>query len=371
MFIALYKEHKSIIVGRCLAGFAHGIIYNATITHAAENVVKEMRGMLFSSINYIMFTGVFVSTILTASITYDISSWWDISSRTMTSDVAFGIFGLVLSVLSIICNTFMTYESVPYLLRTDNEPEAVVSFLKLRNESVMTPKFIDDLDEMKLMVGQDRQDNQNILSNGNGSATGKMIALRVLATMTNNYLINYTLLSMTTLLLNPINFELAPVILSGSRFAVSLILIFLSDFIRRKIQLTVSSVTSGIVMLIMAIIFASVTYLLSTAWVLGALAIVFQILVGLGIDPMQHLLLSEAFSTSKKAWSIALVTSVEYLLQIFFIGIYYVGIVDRVRFIVILFVTAGVMLALALLLQLALPETFKKSLKETRDLFCK
>lgn len=364
MFIAVYKNHVGIIVGRCLAGFAHGIIYNATITHAAENVVKEIRGMLLSSVNLMMFCGVFVSTILTVSVTY---TYYNNSS--LTSDVVIGIFGLVLSVAGIICTTFLTYESVPYLLRRDDEQEAIVNLLKLRNESVMTTKLTNDLEEMKLMVGQDRRDDQNILSNGNGSATGKMIILRILSTLTNNFLINIVLINFT-LLLVPSNYELAPVILSGTRFAAATIPLFSTDFIKRKIHLAVSGFTSGLLILILAIIVAAVSFTTSATWVLGTLSILFQIFVSLGIDPMQHLLLSEAFSTSKKAWSIALVTSVEYLLQILFIGVYFANPLDRVRILVILFITSGVMLALSLLLQLAIPETFKKTIKETRDLFC-
>lgn len=367
LFIALYKEHEAIIVGRCLAGLAHGIIYNATITHAAENVIKDIRGMLLSTISCIMLSGVFVSTALIGAMSYD----YDYS---VTSDFIFGIVGLVLSVLGIVCATFQIYESIPFLLRRNNESEATSNLLKLRNESVMTSQLANDLDEMRLMVAQDKQDNRNILTSGNASATGKMVVLRVLSTLTNNFIINTLLISMVSTLLNPYNIygePLAPMVLSGSRVAASFIPVFSTDFFRRKTHLTVSSATSGILLLIIAIIIAAINYFTtSNYWVLGVFAIIFQIFVSIGIDPMQHLLLSEAFSTSKKAWSIALVTTIEYLLQILFIGLSFLPI-DRVRILVILFVTAGIMLPLALFLQLALPETFKKSIKETRDLFYK
>ncbi|KAJ6636028.1 Solute carrier family 2, facilitated glucose transporter member 2 [Pseudolycoriella hygida] len=366
LFVAV-KHQTAIIVGRCLAGFAHGIIYNATITHAAENAVKQIRGMVLSSINCTILSGIFMSTVLRA-----ITTPYIFESDNMDNNMIVGICGLILSILGIVSTTFLTYESIPYLLRRGNEPEAVVNLMMLRNESYMTPNLVEDLNEMRTMVLQDKEENMNVLANGNASAMGKMMVLRVLATLTSNYLINSLLIIMIMLLLQSQSYYMAPVILSGSRFAASFIPVFSTDLFKRKIHLTVSSVTSGTLMLALAIIFASVDIFLSTTyWVPAALCIVTQIFVSLGIDPMQHLLLSEAFSTSTKPWSIAWVTSIEYVLQILFIVLYFVGQIDRVRIIAIFFVTAGVMLALAIFLQLAIPETFGKSIKETRDLFRK
>lgn len=359
------KEYTAIIAARCLAGLAHGIIYNATITHATENVVKEMRGMLLSSINCVIFSGVFLSSILVAYAANEYGEDEDITG-------VFGIIGLVITILSVACTIFLAYETLPFLLRRDNESAAIINLLKLRNESVMTPKLSHDLDEIKLMVGQDVRENRNVLTDGNASAMGKMIMLRVLAVMTNNFMINVTLVSMTALLFNWNNIEMAPTVLSGARFIGSLVPVFSTDFFRRKSHLAVSTVTSGLLLLILAIIFTTVAFNSTFPyWIFGALGIAFQLFVSVGIDPMQHLLLSEAFATSKKAWSIALVTSADYCLQILFVGVFFLaGIIGlRMNVTTILFTTAGVMLTLALFLQLALPETFKKSIKETRDLF--
>lgn len=370
MFIALDKESAAIAVGRCLAGFAHGIIYNAVITHASENVMKEIRGMLLSTVNTVMFSGVFVAATLSATVT----NRYDYYNEELSADAIVGIFGLVVTVLGIICNIFLTYESIPYLLRRDNNAEATVNMLKLRSESVMTTELTNELDEMKLMVTQDKQHNQNILSNGNASAIGKMIVLRIVSTLTNNFFLNYTLISITTILLPFESYYLAPLILATPRFVASFIPIVSTDFIKRKLHLTGSGFISGILMLIIAIIIASINeYQLSTTWVLAALCIAFQFFVALGIDPMQHVLLSEAFSTSKKAWSIAVVTSAEYLLQIMFIGVFFSGpgAIYRIGLMVLLFITAGLILVFVLLLQSAIPETFKTSLREARDLFCR
>lgn len=360
IFLVVSAEYKAIIAARCIAGLAHGIIYNAVITHASENAVKEIRGMLLSSINCVMFCGVFVSSALIASVAND-------HSRDMTG--VFGIIGLVVTVAGVASTIFLNYETVPFLLRRGNESGAIINLLKLRNESVMTPKLTHDLEEMKLMVGQDVRESSNILADGNVSVTGKMIILRVVAVMTNNFVINYILMSMVMLLLNGDNYKIAPAVLAGSRFIGSVIPVFSTDFFRRKSHLAVSSVTSGLLLLLLAIIISTISSPPSSYWIFGTLAIVFQLFVSIGIDPLQHLLLSEAFSTTKKGWSIALVTSVDYCLQILFIFLLFLAPINELRLNVIQFASAGVILALALFLHLALPETFKKSIKETRDLF--
>ncbi|KAG4076838.1 hypothetical protein HA402_004440 [Bradysia odoriphaga] len=363
IFIALSKEYRAIIAARCVAGLAHGIVYNATITHATENVVKDIRGMLLSSINCVMFSGVFVSSTLVAIVASDYTA-------DMTS--VFGVIALAVTVLAIVFTIFLTYESVPFLLRRGNESEAIINLLKLRNESFMTPKLTHDLEEMKLMVGQDVRENANILADRNASVTGKMVTLRVLAVMTNNFMLNYTLISMVALLFDWDNYHMAPAVLSGSRFIGSLVPVFSTDFFKRKSHLAVSSVTSGSLLLVLAIIVETVSFSSSSSyWILGVLSIAFQLFVSIGIDPLQHLLLSEAFSTSKKAWSMALVTSVDYCLQILFVGLLFLTPMTSLRLKVLRFITVGIMLVLALFLQLALPETFKKSIKETRDLFRK
>lgn len=364
LFMVWYNSYIAIIVGRCLAGLAHGIVYNATITHAAENVVKEIRGMLLSTINCMIFSGVFVAAIFIASVTYGYSGAFN-------SDRILGIFGLSFSLIGILCTMFLTYESVPYLLRRNKDSEAVVNMLKLRNESVITTNITNDLDEMKLMVAEDKQYNQNIFNDCNGTAVSKMIALRILCNLTNNFIFNIIMMNLTATLIGRTQFQMAAVILTGTRYGASFISIFSSDFIKRKFHLTASGMISGLLVLVLAIVMVSLSDYRPTYWIPGVLCIAFQLTVSLGIDPMQHVFLSEAFSTSKKAWSIAFVTTAENLSQILLVGVYFISGITYETMISVLFVTAGLMLLLVLILQFTLPETFKMTMKETRDLFSK
>lgn len=365
LFIVWYNHHIGIIVGRCLAGLTHGIIYNTIITHAAENVVKDIRGMLMSSINCLLHAGVFVSATLISAVTYG-------QFEAFNSDRILGIIGLFFSMLGMLCTMFLTYESIPYLLRHDKDSEAVVNMLKLRNESVLTKKLADDLDEMRLMVAQDRQDSRNIFTNGNGYATGRMVALRTLSILTNNFLLNVIMMGLMMRILEKSYYHISAVILTGTRFTGSFVPIFTTDFVRRKTHLTGAGVACGILMLVLAVTMVSVTeFGAQTSWIPAALCIAFQLFASIGIDPIEHILLSEAFSTSKKAWSIAYVTAFEYILQMLLIGIFFIDGITYLTMISVLFTTAGLMFALVLILQLSIPETLNVTMMETRDLFRK
>lgn len=365
MFIVWYNSHIAIIVGRCLAGLMHGIIYNATITHAAENVVKEIRGMLMSTMNSLMCSGVFVSATLISAVTYG-------QVGAFNSDRILGMFGLAFSMLGILCTTFFTYESIPYLIRRGKDTEAVVNMLKLRNESALTTKLTNDLAEVRLMVAQDRQDNQNIFSNGNFSSTGRMIALRMLSSLTDNFLLHVIMIGLTVEILEPEYYHISAVVLTSTRFGGSIIPIFTTDYVRRKIHLIASGVACGLLILALAITMVSVDkFGPKTFWIPATLCILFQLSASIGISPIEHILLSEAFSTSKKAWSIAYVTAAEYILQMLLIGFYFIDGITYVSMIAVLFTTAGLMFALLLVLQLSIPETINLTIKETRDLFRK
>lgn len=321
--------------------------------------------MLMSTINSMMYLGVFISATLISAVTYG-------NLGAFNSDRILGMFGLLLSMLGIVCTVFLTYESIPYLLKNGKDSEAVVNLLKLRNESVLTTKLTNELDEMRLMVTQDKKESQNIFLNGNGSATGRMIALRLLSTMTNNFLVNVIMMGLTMQILEPAYYHISAVILTGTRFGGSLVPIFTADFVRRKVHMTASGVICGLLMLVLAIIMASVSeFGAKTCWIPAALCISFQLIASMGIDPIQQVLLSEAFSTNKKAWSIAYVTAAEYILQMLLIGFFFIDGIDYLTMIAVLFTTAGLMLALIVVLQLSIPETLNLTMKETRDLFRK
>lgn len=361
--IVWYNNYIVVIVGRCIAGLMHGILCNAIITHAAENVVKEIRGMLLSSINSMMSAGVFTATIIIATVTYG-------DDGAFNSDRVLGMLGLSFSMLGILCTMFLTYESIPYLLRKGKDSEAVVNMLKLRNESALTMKLTHDLDELRLMVTEDAKENSNIFSNGNVWVVAKMVGLHMLGTVTDNFLLNVVMMALTMRVFDKDIYNVSAIILTGTRFAGSIFAVFTTDFIRRKVHLTGSGVVCAILMLVLAITVISIDELVkATVWIPMTLCIAFQLFASIGIDPMKLIFLSEAFSTPKKAWSIACVVTCENIFQIVSIGLFFVDGITYVTMVTVLFTTAGLMFALIVVLQLSIPETLNLTIREARDLF--
>lgn len=321
--------------------------------------------MLLSTINSMMYSGVFVSATLISAVTYG-------QVGAFNSDRILGMFGLSFSMLGIFGTVFLTYESVPFLLRRDKDSEAVVNMLKLRNESALTTKLTNDLDELKLMVSQDKMESENIFVNGNLLAMAKMVGLQMLSTLTNNFLLNVIMIALCMEVFEPDNYHISAVLLSGIRFAGSFIAIFTTDFIRRKIHLTGSGVTCATLILVLAITVVSVNeFGTKTSWIPATLCIAFQLFASIGIDPIQQILVSEAFSTSKKAWSIAYVATTENIFQLLLIGCFFIDGITYLTMIAVLFTTAGLMFALVVVLQLSIPETLSLTIRETRDLFRK
>lgn len=147
--IIWYDQIEGIIVARLLAGAAHGVIYVVLIEHAGENAEQQNRGFLISSLNLSLMTGAFMFAVFRFSLPI---------TATVTVDRLIGIIGLLLLA------TFLTYESVPYLLRFGNDTKALHNMMRLRTESVETMKVHQDLQEMKLMVSEDMLESSNVLT---------------------------------------------------------------------------------------------------------------------------------------------------------------------------------------------------------------
>lgn len=345
-------------MGRCLAGLAHGAVYVTTLIHASENSAKEVRGMVLAIINVMIFASITISATIIVTVTYD-------HGDNVNSDRVIGIIGLLISVVSFFCTFFLTTESAPYLLVRNKDDEAVDSMIELRAEISETWRITNDIEELKTMILEDQNDGRNIFTEGNAKPLALMLILNVLSVLTNNYLLNIILFNFLALSIGWPNFMLAPVILAAVRAGVSIISVFVADILGRKMHITMTGITLLIAIIIVIIVFFTSPHI----WLLGSFTIAFQIFVAIGVDPVQHVLLSEAFSTSKKPLSIAFVTAFENLLQILFIGMYFMNAISSSDTYILVGCCIVFMLVLVSILQLLLPETRGMSLKEARDEF--
>lgn len=358
------SEEIGILFGRIMAGLGHGLAYNVLVVHAGENSMKQIRGIITASINCFLWSSVFIGSLLIATVQMGVST-------TISSDRMIGIFGLAFSVCALMYTMFWTEESVVYLLNRGKLGEALELLSKLREEPETSSNISDDFEEMRLMVNRDKLENQNIFRNNNEKPLVLMVALKFLHVLTNNFLFNWTFMIITAKIMPPGNRRMSPVILTVVRFIGSVFQTFLGDSFGRKTFLNTSCTLSCVTVLILEIMLLTVTdYTKVTAWVVSTLCIIFQFFVAFGIDPMHNVILSEAFGTSKKNWSVVFVTICENVAHMFLIGICFVdGVIIETSHYLVLFISVTLILLLVVILVLYLPETRGLSLSQTRDLF--
>lgn len=345
-----------------------------TITHGAENVIKEMRGRLISSVNFLIYSSVFTLTVITM---YAYPYPGGIQTEQMV-----GIMAIVFAVMGIMFTPCITYESVVFLLYRNNDREAVECMMKLRNESVVTWNISNDLEEMKLMVTEDRLKNRNITKDNNMRPLLLMIAFSCLSVLTSNLVLNTHLIKMTMLSFmadrgvysenvdTPNIATIAAMVLSVFRFSVGMIPILFGDSFGRKKCLRLSAGLS-VVCLLMAHTLSLFLFNYSNGvnWIPGVFAVAFQLFVGIGVESMQQVLTSEAFSTAKKYWSIACVAISDSVLQIVIIGLAFIG--DGLFVTIFVYCSIVIIALITVLLYMKLPETRGISLRQARDEFTK
>lgn len=307
---------------------------------------------------------IFVSVTISATILHTVT-YTHGDFITMNSDRIIGIIGLILSVVSILYTIFLSKESVQYFLLRSKDNEALDCMKVLRSETNKTWRVTDDFQELHTMIQEDRKDSKNIFTNRNGKPLVLMVVMVFLGVLTNNYLLNIILFNFLGLALNFPNFMLAPVILASVRGGISIVSVFFADIVGRKIHITVTGIS-----LFVAIVIAGIVFVASPdIWLAGSFAILFQVLVAIGVDPIQHILLSEAFATSKKPFSISFVTAIENLLQILFIGMYFINAISSADTYILVACCIFSISVVVVILLLLLPETKGLSLKEARDEF--
>lgn len=376
LFIIWDEHSEAITAGRLLIGGAHGIAYVALIMHAGENAAKNMRGTILSTVNFSLYTGIFMSVVITGTVTFN---YYSMGPENLSGERIIGIVGVLLAAIA--CAKTMSVETIPFLLRRNNRFVAMKNLKNLRDSPDETLELTQEMEEFELMVVQDRQNNGNIFTNGNGKPLMQMIMLRLMVALTNNYFINFVAISSASQLLTLNDFAqqlLVPLIVVAPRLAMSIMQIFYADVFKRKIQMIVSATLAAVLVIVVGILMNTLNLTfynyMTINIVFGVLWLVFQFACGIGMDQMQDVYLSEAFSTAKKPWSIAFVVSIEHLFHIFMIGMYYFFVNSGNIFYIahwnaFIFVTGSVIFLFGLILFFALPETRRMSLKQAKDAF--
>lgn len=363
MFVIWDADSEAIVVGRLLVGAAHGIAYVALITHAGENAAKNMRGTILSILNCMLYTGIFVSVVITGTVRFGF---------TISGERIVAIVGILLAVASVACSIMMTIESVPFILQRNrsSRERAMINLKHLRDSPHETLELTREMEEFDLMIVQDKQNGGNIFGNGNAKPLVLMIVMRLMVALTNNFLINVLTIAFVSQMFYLLQNRLVPLAVVGPRLFMSIVQIFYADACKRKLQFIISFISAAPLIILAGILMNVLSsFYLANSILNAVLWLAFQFSCSIGMDQMQDVYLSEAFSTAKKPWSISFVAGIEHLFHVFMIGMFFVGIDSTVHLNVVVFVTAAAIILFGLILVVALPETHNMSLKQAKDSF--
>lgn len=384
-----------LLVGRILGGLANGMAYLTVITHAAENAVNQIRGIILRGIGYVLAFSLFIAGATTSKYlswhksTY-LVDYFNATMKTVTrldqpnklandfeTEFIMGLVNLLYSILAILAACFLTIESAPYLLRRVNdgltvaqrEALVIATMVKLRSEKGETPKIRSDFIEMKHQLNEDQLDERLPLNAKNIRPLLIVIGVRVLSVCAKNLPSSILVMLYFNHLLKAKDIELELLfILLCCRFFLGMFTMFFIDKFECKKFLYISSILCGFLM-----IFACFVVLFEDDSILtfrpdyGIGMIVFFVFGSMSIDCVGHVQASEAFSYATKSWSITIANTIEHAVHLLFIFLY----VFKYITLTFVFIALGLIVFGATTLFTVPARTKGLSLRQTRDIYRK
>lgn len=345
-----------IFPARILAGLSHGIVYPTVLIHASEVAIPRLRGMVVSLIHFCIFIGVFNSS---ASIMPVFAT----RNHEIDPTRTLGFNGLVCIVVGLLIGIFFNRESPVFLIRKYRDQEAINIMIRLRSESHETVDISREFNEFKTMVMEDGKSNLNIFDRTNRWPLFLVTMMKTIVVASFNMPLNLVLLEASeTELYNGVN-DFSGMCLSGTRWVVMLVMIFVIDMKRIKFYVT-SAGASGAILLLLVYVIESSGGGFDESTSIIVLGFIFQAFSGLAIGALADVIAIEAFNTKKKPMSIAFTSSLEFLLQIFMVSSFFYF---EIQLTLLIGLSGGVMLIG--LLFFVVPDTSRMSLRNARNKF--
>lgn len=376
------RVNSVIFSGRFLAGLANGFAYLTVITHAAENAVNQIRGVILRGMGYVLAFSLFVAGFTTAGFTTagSTTAGNDIDpdlliGNDIDSELLMGYVNLFYAVLALVLCPLLTIESAPFLLRQSNdgrsvsEREALVicTMARLRDEKAETPRIRHDFAEMKHQLNEDELDSSNPFGRKNFRPLCIVSGVRVLSVCAKNVPFTVLIMGFLNHLAHQKTISLyVLLLLLTCRFIFGMLTMFFIDKFERKKYLYLSCILCGILLLISCIIVLSTgNHIFESSPYLTVGIIAFFIFASMSIDCVGHVQTSEAFSYATKPWSITIAISVEHFVHILFIAVF------KLKSDVLTFVLISVgLMVVGMSTLLKVPSKTKGlSLRQTRDIY--
>ncbi|XP_039452438.1 uncharacterized protein LOC120431373, partial [Culex pipiens pallens] len=295
-----------------------------------------------------------------------------VSEPAMHPNLALGIIILPLSTLAFVLAIFLAIESpINTLYRGNSESDAQKNLLNFRQRSAKTTIITDEFNDMKLLVLDSTVFSKCMITEGNFKPFQLALTLKLSNLLYYNYTMNLSKMLFMSLMfdvsLKDINW--APSILMLTKCVAALLAVFLIDVFPRRIQYTISSLTTGTFLLAFGIVLA--TYDSVEVWVAPFLFITAEVFNAIAMHPMPDILLSEIFPLKKKTLSINSILICEYVGHMI-VYIIYFNVPSNLQSTYIKTIVFGSVIILKSFIGLlAIPDTRSKTHREVIDLLQK
>lgn len=353
----------AVVIIRTLTGLATGIVQLNYLVQGAEVSVSKMRGIVLSIFSITSVAGICASVVI---------QLLDVVGDGFQAYQVMGILHLVITVFAILAHLFFNAESPVYLLQRDELEPAVRTMMKLRNESIDSWDIRNDIQELTLMLAEDRDLNRSLFRQGNLRPLCLITATILLPVLANSYPINVVKIkTVDTLITTKSDYVYGAVILVAIKLFTTIIAVFAVDFFGRKRPLYISALGSGLVAMAVGILlrlsrFDSISAIEATWCCVGL-----EVITNFGCTFLPYVYAGEAFCTPKKDLSIAFVLSLENFLQIIMLTSTYGYLVRRTMDEVYLLpiVLGGLLVIVSSVLMWLLPDTSNISIRDSAKKF--
>lgn len=279
-----------------------------------------------------------------------------------------GFHVIVAGVLALLLTPILTNEAIPYYLLRGKEAKALKRFAKLKSERKPRVKTVQQFEEFKAMVEEDVQNGNGILSGGNFTPLYIVLNTRLLH-------LAMSCVPLLMLLMHEVGLwdpKKYWTIDSGflteltiARLIVGIIVVALASCCDRHKFIYIVTILISVSFLV------AFLQNMHLSWagrhtlrdILGYSVPVAHTLIVFGVDYCQMKQSVEAFSVTKKAWSLAIVAIIEHSAHAGLIALF-IHHLEEVKVLI-----ASAIIILSFLAVYIVPNTRNLSLRATRNLF--
>lgn len=292
---------------RAVAGLAYGLAQVTISVHISDIASKRMREKIVG-----------FAIILTAASTA-ICLAFDVHLKFIE------ITTTVIALIAIVFIPFLDKETPAFYLLHNKKDKSWRNFTKLNGKCKTNRRTMQKYNDLKVMINEDIRNGRNIFTGGN---------LRPLWLIFNSQLMSIVLNSMPfmVLLTSITSFTIGPLIDVVEFFPLLLVILFLRFFFSMTFPCLGLCVRMDRLVYVLGLIFAKIiSSLFATSFMVGSLPtnatasifyiilLIFIVFLSVAVDYNQFHQSIEAFSTTKKSWSLAFISAVENSIQIGFI----------------------------------------------------